>query len=76
MDTVHERGEVVVQAGSFRHSGDELAGLEFSNLHVFVDNLILALVAQTAQELVALYVCFDDLTICAEKLDLPEFIED
>ena len=45
MDAIHERRKVVVQAGSFRHPGDELPWLVFSYLHVFVYDLILALVA-------------------------------
>lgn len=73
--TIHKGGEESVQSGSFGHSGDELTRHKFSDLHILVYYLILALVTQAAKQLVTLYVGFDNLAVCTEELDLPQFVE-
>ena len=57
------------------HSANQLTWLELPDLHVLIDYLILTLITKTVQQLVALDVCFNYLSIYLQKLNFPEFFE-
>ena len=66
---------VLVQLRPLRHSAYQLPRPVFPDLHVFIYYLVLALVAQLVQQLVAFDVGLYDLTISFHELHFPQLLE-
>lgn len=69
-------GVLSVQVRLLGHPANELPRPELPDLHVLVDDLVLALIAEALQKLVALDVGLNNLAIGFQELYLPQLFED
>ena len=71
----HDALVKLVQLRSLGHSANELTWLELSDLHIFVDQLVLTLVAETSKQTIHLDIGLNQLVLHLEVLNPPQLVE-